>query len=68
MLNLAVAPTLKMALVVSMKSNPFSIAVDGSNDVGLNHLTVRIFDFENSKIITRFLDMCTASASTAEAI
>ena len=71
MLNLAVAPTLKTALVDCMKSNPFSIAVDGSNDVGLskmNPLTVRIFDLENSKIVTRFLDMCTASASTAEAI
>lgn len=34
MLNLAVAPTLKMALVDTMKSNPLSIGVDGSNDVG----------------------------------
>ena len=57
MLNLAVALTLKMALVDSMKSSPFSIAVDGSNDVGLskmNPLTVHTFDLENSKIVTRF--------------
>ena len=38
MLNLAVAPTLKMALVDIMKLNPFSIAVDGSNDVGLSKM------------------------------
>lgn len=71
MLNLAVAPILKMDLVDSMKLNPFSIAVDGSNDVGLskmNPLTVHIFDLERSRIVTRFLDMCTATASTAEAI
>jgi hypothetical protein len=71
MLNLAVAPSLKMALVDCMKSNPFSIAVDGSNDVGLskmNPLTVRIFDLDDGRIVTRFLDMCTATAATAEAI
>ncbi len=34
----------------------------------MNPLTVRIFDIETSKIVTQFLDMCTASAATAEAI
>lgn len=71
MLNNAIAPILKKDLVESMKLNPFSIAVGGSNDVGLvkmNPLTVRIFDTGQSKIVTRFLDMCTATASTAEAL
>ena len=71
MLNHAVSPILKKDLVDNMKSSPFSIAVDGSNDNGLskmNPLTVRIFDLERSRIVTRFLDMCTATSSTAEAI
>lgn len=70
-LNNAVAPVLKLELIDSMKSNPFSIAVDGSNDTGLskiNPLTVRIFSLEKSKIVTCFLDMCTTTASTAEAL
>ena len=60
-----------MGLIDNMKLNPFSIAVDGSNDTGLskmNPLTVRIFDLERSRIVTRFLDKCTATASTAEAL
>lgn len=70
-LNQAVAPQLKKKLIDSMQINPFSIAVDGSNDVGLNKmnpLTVRIFDAETSRIITQFLDMCTTSSATAQAI
>lgn len=54
-----------------MRDNPFSVAVDGSNDNGLtkmNPLTVRIFFVESSRIVTQVLDMCTASAATAEAI
>ena len=46
-LNHAVAPKLKKGLIDSMKVNPFSVSVDGSNDIGLtkmNPLTVRIFD------------------------
>ena len=34
----------------------------------MNPLTVRIFYLGNSKIVTCFLDLCTASASTAEVI
>lgn len=65
-LNHAVAPKLKSLLINCMK-----VSVDGSNDVGLtkmNPLTVRIFDIETSKVVTQFLDMCTTSASTAEAL
>lgn len=71
MINHAVAPMLQSSLIGIMRSNPFSVAVDGSNDVGLtkmNPLTVRIFDVETSRVVTQFLDMCTASAATAEAI
>ncbi len=54
--------SLKKNIVDIMKLNPFSIAVDGSNDAGqakMNPLTVRIFDCDQSRIVTRFLDMCT---------
>ena len=70
-LNLAVAPCLQEDLIASMKLNAFAIAVDGSNDTGLNKMnpvTVRIFDEHTGKIVTRFLDMCATSGSTAAAI
>ena len=70
-INYAVAPQLKKKHIDCMKINPFSVSVDGSNDVGLskmNPLTVRMFDFASSKIVTQFLDMCTTSAASAEAI
>ena len=54
-----------------MKAHPFSISVDGSNDSGIkkmNPVTVRIYDVNESKVVTRFLDMCTTSDSTAEGI
>ena len=60
-----------MSLVDTMKSDPFSLAVDGSNDSRLqkmNPLTVRILDFNRSKVATQLLDMCLTSASTAESI
>ncbi len=59
MLNLAVAPILVENLVESMKSHPFSISTDGSNDTGLekmNPATVRSF------VSTRFLDMCVSGS------
>ena len=71
MLNEAVARMLIEDLLQSMKLHPFSLAVDGSNDEGLekmNPLTVRIFDLNANRIVTRFLDMCTSSSSTAEGI
>ena len=46
-LNHAVAPALKSDLVSAMRSSPFSIMIDGSNDTGLekmNPLTIKIFD------------------------
>ena len=71
MLNLAIAPALKKDLLENMKAHPFSISIDGSNDTGLekmNPMTIRIYDEKNGKIVTQFLDMCTTTSSTAEAI
>ena len=73
-MNLALRPHFETLLVSHMKKNPFSLAVDGSNDTGLqkmNPLTIRIFDHENGVVCTRFLDMCLTSgndAGTAEKI
>ena len=60
-INGSLAPHFKAALVSAMKIQPFSIAVDGSNDSGLekmNPMTVRLYDINDGKIATRFLDMC----------
>jgi len=53
-----------------MKTDPFSLATDGSNDTGLNKvnpLTISICDAKRGSVITR-LDICLISESTAEAI
>lgn len=47
-----------------MKTNPFSLSVDGSNDTGLeklNPLTVKIYDVNRKQVSTRLIDMCTIS-------
>ena len=68
----SLAPHFKSALVNTMKIQPFSVAVDGSNDTGLekmNPMTVRLYDINQGIIVTRFLDMCltkgTESATAA---
>ena len=46
--------------VRDMKSTPFCIMVDGSNDAGLEKLfpiSVRIFDINYNRIMTKFFDM-----------
>ncbi|KAK0152710.1 Protein FAM200B [Merluccius polli] len=61
-INEAVAPHYMNELVTKMRENPFTLLTDGSNDTGLekmNPLTVRIFD--TTKVVHRFLDMCTTS-------
>lgn len=70
-LNGAVGQYFQMSLVDKMKTEPFSLATDGSNDSGLqkmNSLTVRISDVSRGEVITQLLDMCLTSASTAESI
>ena len=71
MLNEAVAPVLLGDLISIMKTHPFSLCVDGSNDSDLEQMhpiTIRIFDTHTNKIVTRFLDMCTSTSGTAEGI
>ncbi|CAB4025763.1 methyltransferase 15 [Paramuricea clavata] len=70
-INDAIAPPMQQELVSQMKNGPFSLAIDGSSDNDLekmNPLTVCIFDINTHKVEGRFLDMCSATASTAQAI
>lgn len=60
LINGTLAPYFKSSLVASLKAGPFSIAIDGSNDTGLekmNPLTV-CFYYGHRKITTQLLDMC----------
>ncbi len=64
LVNGCLAPHFKSSLVTAMKTQPFSIAVDGSKDSGLekmNPMTVRLYDAGDGGIVTRFLDMCLTS-------
>ena len=54
-----------------MKVHPSSLSIDGSNDSGLEKMapiTVRLYDVNCNKIVTRFLDMCTSTSATTEGI
>ena len=54
-----------------MKTSCYSIATDGSNDQGLqkmNLVTVRLFDINQNKVVTKFYDMCSSTFSTAVGI
>ena len=54
-----------------MKAGPFSVAIDGSSDNGMekmNPLTVRIFNVNSGVVSTQFLDICMSPTSTAEGI
>ena len=70
-INGAVAPSYQQSLVATMKTAPFSVAIDGSTDTGvekMNPLTVRIFNTDSGMVHTQFLDMCMSSQSTAAGI
>ena len=46
-----------------MKTQPFSVCVDGSNDQDLGKmypLTVRIYDVNRSSVVSRFLNICSS--------
>ena len=61
-LNGSLAPHFKASLVATIKSAPFSLAIDGSNDSGLekmNPMTIRYFAARRVK--TQLLDMCLTS-------
>lgn len=61
-------------LIQQMKSTPFSICIDGSNDQGLEKMypiLVKLWDVNKQKTKDRFLDICTMKgkdSSTAEGI
>ena len=70
-LNGAMAPEMILSLVETMKVEPFSLNVDGSNDNDLFKmypLCVRVFDVNRGHVCLRFLDMCASSVSTADGI
>ena len=70
-LNDAIAEELKEILVTKLRVVPFSIAIDGSNDTGLdkmNPMTVKLFDINSHKVQQRFLDMCTTNSSKTDQI
>ena len=70
-LNGAICPDLKQSLVEEMKTFVFSLSTDGSNDQNLekmNPLTVRIFDINQHKVVTKFFDMCLSKSATAVGI
>ena len=51
---------MKEELITDMRKSPFSIMLDASNDTGLYKMfpiTVRIFDANYDRIMTKFLDM-----------
>ena len=69
--NQAIKPDLQSSLLEHIKNNYFSISTDGNNDQGLckmNPITVRLFDINQHKVVTQFLDMCLSSSSTADGI
>ena len=71
MLNKAVAPILINDLLTTMKTHPFSISIDGSNDTDLekmNPIMVRICDVKSNMVVNRFLDMCATTSATTEGI
>ena len=71
-INDALAPYFLQKTVESMKTKPFTLSTDGSNDTGLakmNPLTLTIFDISRSNgVTTDFLDLCNTRQSTAQAI
>ena len=73
-LNMALSPHFEADLVSKMREEPFSLAIDGSNDNDvqkMNPITIRVLDISRCQVSTRFLDMCLTSgtaSATAESI
>ena len=68
MLNITIAPTLLKVLLERMKVQSFYIAVDGSNDAGLEKtypFTEKLFDINSNRVVSRFLAMCISNRSSA---
>ena len=57
-LNGAFAPDLKRSLVEKLRTSAFSMAMDGSNDTGvekMNPLTVKLYDVNRSKVTNTYV-------------
>ena len=70
-LNRAIKPELQRNLITQMRESCYSICTDGSNDQNLekmNPVTVRLFDINQHKVVTKFLDMCLSKVSKAVGI
>lgn len=65
-MNMALRPHFEDVLISQMRGEPFALAIDGSNDNGLqkmNPVTVRVFDADRGRVCTRLLDMCLTSGT-----
>lgn len=59
--NHSLAPYFQSLVVDAMRSQPFSICIDGSNDTGIekmNPMTIRYFSTNQGAVVTHFLDIC----------
>lgn len=66
-INGAIAPSYQQVLVDTMKNGPYSVAIDGSSDSGvekMNPLTVQIINADSGMVHAQFLDMYMSSQST----
>ena len=64
--NMALRPHFEESLVSHMRGNSFALVIDGSNDNGLekiNPVTVRLFDPDQGRVSTMYLDMCLTSGT-----
>lgn len=68
-LNHALADVIRESLVEKMKTMPYSLSIDGSNDKNeeekLNPLTVKYWDPSLGRICTQLLDMCVTKGKDA---
>ena len=67
-INDAFAPSLLLSVLDILKTQPFSLSVDGSNDARLkkmNPLAVKYFDIDRQRVVFNLLDMCTTTGESA---
>ena len=56
---------LQSILIEQMKNSCYSIAIDGSNNEGLqkmNPVTARLFDINQHNVVTKYYDMCPSTS------
>lgn len=60
-INGSLAPHFKSLVVSAMRSQPFTICIDGSNDTGIekmNPMTIRYYSNDEGAVVTHFLYIC----------